>query len=63
MRGELKYPLVVEPTGVKEIDDADFDDRYRLVDTTPGLYMRASKKSIVSLTAPVRLTSLVCMSM
>ena len=54
---------MVEPSGVEEIDEADFEDRYRLVDTTPGLYMRASKKSIVSLTAPVRLTSLVCMSM
>jgi hypothetical protein len=63
LRGDLKYPLVVKPTGIEEVDEADsFEDNgYRDVDTTPGLYMRASKQSIVSLTAPVRLTSLVCM--
>jgi hypothetical protein len=61
LRGELKYP---NPLAAVENDDEDFDDnRYLDVDTTPGLYMRATKKSIVSLTAPVRLTSLVCMSM
>ena len=64
LRGELKYPVGDPADDDEDLEEHDFEDnRYRDVDTTPGLYMRATKKSIVSLTAPVRLTSLVCMSM
>ena len=63
LRGELKYPVGDPADDDEDLNDDFEDNRYRDVDTTPGLYMRVSKESIVSLTAPVRLTSLACMSM
>ncbi len=61
-KGDIKseYTVEVERGIAFQAEDDDFEKDVYVVTTTPGSFMLARKDSIISLTAPVRSTSFVC---